>query len=81
MYRIKRSYLNHILNYTMKTPLDLINGVYDMETWNKNGFNEKILEKVYEPCPNQHCNDGVVAVFWGELTCGICDGEGQIDVK
>jgi hypothetical protein len=31
-------------------------------------------------CPNQHCDDGVVDVTFGEKQfCGICDGEGVID--
>ena len=31
-------------------------------------------------CPNQHCDDGVVEITFGEKQfCGICDGEGVID--
>lgn len=31
-------------------------------------------------CPNQHCDDGVVDIIFGEKQfCGICDGEGLID--
>jgi hypothetical protein len=32
-------------------------------------------------CTNQHCDDGIVGVVFGEeQLCGVCDGEGVIDL-
>jgi hypothetical protein len=32
-------------------------------------------------CTNQHCDDGIVEVVFGEKQfCGICDGEGVIEI-
>jgi len=31
-------------------------------------------------CPNQHCDDGVVEITFGEKQfCGICDGKGVVN--
>ena len=45
MYRIKKSMLNHLMKYSIKTSLDL-KGTYSKEEWNKNGFKDSMLEKV-----------------------------------
>lgn len=45
MYKIKKSYLGMVLKYGMKTSID-VRGVYDKETWNKNGYKDTILEEV-----------------------------------
>jgi hypothetical protein len=45
MYKIKENMLNHIMLYSMKTSLDM-SGIYSKEEWNKNGFQDSILEEV-----------------------------------
>ena len=41
---------------------------------------EHKLEIKTVKCPNQHCDEGVVDIIFGEKQfCGICDGEGLID--
>ncbi len=44
LFKIKSKYLSYMLRYS-HTKLDL-NGMYDKETWNKNGFKDQILEEV-----------------------------------
>ena len=44
MYKIKDKYKVHITKYAW-TKLD-VNGVYSLDVWVKNGFNERILERV-----------------------------------
>lgn len=45
MYRIKSEYVSFIKKMAW-TCLDVINGVYDKETWNKAGFKDYLLEEV-----------------------------------
>ena len=42
MYKIKDKFKLHLFKYA-HTKLD-INGVYTKEEWNKNGFNDRVLE-------------------------------------
>jgi hypothetical protein len=46
MYKLKEKYKNMVAKYYTKSSLDVLNGVYDLETWNKNGYMTCILEKV-----------------------------------
>jgi hypothetical protein len=43
MYKLKDKYKAMVAKYSMKTSID-INGVYDLKTWNENGFDISILE-------------------------------------
>ena len=50
-----------------------------MKPLNQNKMEHKLEIKTVK-CPNQHCDDGVVDIIFGEKQfCGICDGEGLID--
>lgn len=44
MYKIADKWKKHIFKYA-STKLDL-NGIYSKEIWNKNGFQDKVLEKI-----------------------------------
>jgi len=40
-----------------------------------------MCDKVKIDCPNEHCDGGVVMVVFGEdVTCGICNGNGEIEI-
>lgn len=48
MYKLQDKYkaaARLVAKYSMKTYID-VNGVYDLKTWNQNGFMLYVLEKV-----------------------------------
>lgn len=47
MYKLKDKYKIMVAKYSMKTSID-VNGVYDLKTWNENGFALSILEHTLE---------------------------------
>jgi hypothetical protein len=45
MYRIKTNLVSFMLKYAW-TKLDIVNGVYNKETWNSAGFKDSVLVEV-----------------------------------
>jgi hypothetical protein len=45
MYKIKAKYVS-FLSKNAWTKLDVVNGIYDKEIWNKAGFKDSVLEEI-----------------------------------
>jgi hypothetical protein len=45
MYKVRAKYLGMVLKFSMKTDIDIM-GVYDKDTWNRNGFKDMVLEEI-----------------------------------